>query len=95
MEIKSSQLNRPREPWYQASVVSYLVLNLQTLQVVFIHKKCLNSTDANQAQRLINDTHPTPRRFPLPIKGLVTALPPSMCGCSDSGKLILGDLNIL
>ncbi|CAG7871066.1 unnamed protein product, partial [Brassica rapa] len=24
---------------------------------------------ANQAQRLINDTHPTPRRFPLPIKG--------------------------
>ncbi|CAN7100455.1 unnamed protein product [Brassica rapa subsp. narinosa] len=69
METKSSQPNRPREPWYQASVVSYLVLNLQTLKVVFIHKRCLNSTDANQAQRLINDTHPTPRRFPLPIKG--------------------------
>nr|VDC94651.1 unnamed protein product [Brassica oleracea] len=40
-------------------------------------------------KRLINDTHLTPRRFSLTIKGLVTALTPSMCSCSDSGKLIL------
>ncbi|KAF3556585.1 hypothetical protein F2Q69_00016375 [Brassica cretica] len=44
---------------------------------------------SSQPKRLINDTHLTPRQFSLPIKRLVTALTPSMCGCSDSGKLIL------
>ncbi|KAH0922605.1 hypothetical protein HID58_022623 [Brassica napus] len=59
-----SAMNELEQQW-RPNQVSRIVLENLGIK----HPSCLNSTDANQAQRLINDTHPTPRRFPLPIKG--------------------------